>query len=107
MNKIVGTSYNRMKDTLLAEGYWQDALSDAAIVATELEIANIVFEKRVNLKEFYDIFVGGDQVFDYDWYEYTEGSTLVGFFGKISEKKLTKEEFNLILGRLLAQKEGK
>ena len=46
-----GTSYNRMKDTLLAEGYWQDVLSDAAIVAAELDIANIVFEKRVNLKD--------------------------------------------------------
>lgn len=49
MNKSL-EALERLKNTLLAEGFWQDALQDAFIIEQELKALEIIKNKKVNLE---------------------------------------------------------
>ena len=40
----------RLRNTLLAEGYWQDVLQDVAIIEKALKTLEIIKEERVNVE---------------------------------------------------------
>ena len=42
----------KLRNTLLAEGYWQDVLQDVAIIEKHLKALEIIKEKRVNVRAF-------------------------------------------------------
>ena len=93
----------RLKNTLLAEGYWQDVLEDINIIGNaldkyyrllkednettkKLKALEIIVSKRLNVDEIYHK--------DYEWYMLNH---------KNDDKSLipTKEEFNLLKKVLL------
>lgn len=81
-------SLERLKNTLLAEGYWQDVLQDVAIVEKELKALEIILKKKVNVYD--EIY----QTNDYEDYKENFGYTQAQF-------DLTEEEYYLIKGLLL------
>ena len=90
----------RLKDTLLAEGYWQDVLQDVAIIENALneyyrllkeddemtkkiKALEIILKKKVNVYD--EIY----QTNDYEDYKENFGYTQAQF-------DLTEEEYNLL-----------
>ena len=51
MNKGL-EALQRLKDTLLAEGYWQDVLQDACCIEKELKALDVIKNKKVDCWAF-------------------------------------------------------
>ena len=76
----------RLRNTLLAEGYWQDVLQDTLTIEKSLKALEIIKEKRVNACEI----INSKDVREYDWSIHTP-----------KKYHLTQAEFDLLKEVLL------
>lgn len=110
----------RLKGTLLAEGYWQDVLEDFAIIETalnnyykllgeneettkKLKALKVIKEKKVNVPSLITLFKSQTSYEDYEqlWNNDIRWQLTKNWDIQFSRKKLTQEEYDLLKEVLL------